>query len=113
MMILTDDDDDYEPQFRQRYINDPSVENKHGYWEDYNRINKTWFRLCDKCMTKVCRSSTYLCTFHYNQLKKRKSKLLKENLSSNRIPMEEINESLGIVISISSSLTKKQIVCIL
>jgi hypothetical protein len=81
------------------------VENKHGYWEDYNRITKTWSRLCDKCLKKVCRSSTNLCNRHYN-LVKRKAK--KENPQSD---IEEINEPSGIIISISSSLTKKQIVC--
>jgi hypothetical protein len=100
---MIDDDDDDEPLFHRRYILDSSVENKHGYWEDYDRINKTWFRLCDKCLKKICRSSTYLCTIHYNQIKIKKNK-------SDRIQMEEINESLGIVISISSSLTKKQFV---
>jgi len=65
-MIKTDDDD--EPLFRIRYVN------KDGYWEQYNRMKKSWFRLCDECVEKVCKSSNNLCTLHYTQQNKSKTR---------------------------------------
>jgi len=135
MFKKNDDDDDYEPFFHVHYIKDETVENKYGYWEEYNVLKKSWFRLCDECVKKVCKSSESLCALHYNKENKpkkntknmkKKTKRLNTNTkkrnTKRKIPLkdltdvkieeianEEMNESLGIVISISSSLNKKQI----
>jgi hypothetical protein len=97
------DDDDDEPAFHVRYITDKSIENKDGYWEQYDIMKKSWFRLCDECVNKVCKSSKSLCTFHYNKennLKKKtknikkKSKRLNTNLkkkpNKQKLPLETI-----------------------
>ncbi|CAF1057752.1 unnamed protein product [Rotaria sp. Silwood1] len=134
--------DDEEPLFRIRYIKKDMIENKDGYWEQYNTYRKLWYRLCNQCMQRVRKPSESLCIYHFNQENKSKRKTifkprtLKKNLKrlDNKIKRknnkrklslettidnkleqivkrenEELNESLGIVISVSSSLNKRQI----
>jgi hypothetical protein len=92
-MIKINDDDD-EPLFRVRYIE------KGGYWEEYNRMTKTWTHLCnkDKCTAKICKSSDTLCTNHYNKENKpkKKSKRLNTNIkkknTKQELPLETIFE---------------------
>ncbi len=74
-MIKTNDDhddDDEEVFFHRRYNTDKPLEDEDGYWEEYDIFKKTWFRLCDECLEKVCKSTETLCAFHYNKENKPK-----------------------------------------
>ncbi|CAF0900027.1 unnamed protein product [Adineta steineri] len=140
MIELSDDDD--EPSFRVRFVKGKSIENNKNYWEEYDPLKKSWFRLCNECRSKVCTASDCLCKIHYNKenkpkdkiqlksrnmktkLKRLDTKIKKKNNNNNDddkqiIPLEvinepkieqmQINESLPIVISVSTSLNRKQI----
>ncbi|CAF1283834.1 unnamed protein product [Adineta ricciae] len=131
MMTINDDDDDEdEPFFRIHFVPDESIANYNGYWEQYTRATKCWTRLCLKCPKEVWQASGNFCKCHYNQLesremvkktkrlrkkgtnKKQKSSLeLVNEIQIEKIEKDEndnISESLGIVISVTSSLNKKQ-----
>jgi len=64
--------DDDEPSFRIRLIKDKSNEGNYEYWEQYNPLKKSWYRLCDECIRKVCKASDSLCILHYNKENKPK-----------------------------------------
>jgi hypothetical protein len=74
-MITTYDDNDYEPSFHVRFKDDTSIENINGYWEEYDTLDKSWFRLCYECKERICISSEYLCTLHSNKRRNEKEKL--------------------------------------
>jgi hypothetical protein len=150
-----DDDNDDEPEFHVRYIKDTTLDNGHGYWEEYDVSRKCWMRICDECMEKVCRASTVFCNYHHQQRHKKaimlttsnvkkKTKRVNKNVSRKMkkamvlLPTQvntevshwqgreiihsslllfeieptvnDENESPSMVISVSSSLTKEQIV---
>jgi hypothetical protein len=65
--------DDDEPSFRIRLIKGKSDEGNYEYWEQYNPLKKSWYRLCDECIRKVCKASDSLCILHYNKENKPKT----------------------------------------
>jgi hypothetical protein len=85
-MIKTNDDD--EPLFRIRYVN------KDGYWEQYDRMKKSWFRICDECVEKVCKSSNNLCKLHYTQRKKIKKKPKRLNTNIKKKKSKRLNTNI-------------------
>lgn len=116
-------DDDDEPYFRVCFHGTDLNETKEQFWTEYNRSTRTWSRICLECTEKVCELSFYFCKHHSNkenkikrnikqQLKRLNQRLLKTNsLSLNTMSnrADETNTN-AIVISVSSSLNKKQIV---
>lgn len=72
LRIMNDDDNDDEPAFHVRYIKNTTLDNGHGFWEEYDVSKKCWMRICDECMGKVCRASTSFCTYHH-QLRQKKA----------------------------------------
>lgn len=61
------DNDEDEPFFRIHFVSDKSIPKIHGYWEEYDRLKKSWSRLCLECARKVCKVSGSLCRYHYNK----------------------------------------------
>jgi hypothetical protein len=100
MKKKTNDD---EPLFRVRYVKNKPIENKRNYWEKYDISKKSWFRLCDECVKKVCKSSESLCTFHYNKEKKSKINMkkklkrlnpkVKKKNNKQKLPTEAISDT--------------------
>ena len=74
------DDHDDEPAFHVRYVKDATLDNGHGYWEEYNAAKKCWTRICDECMEKVCRASASFCTYHHQQRQKKAITLKTSNV---------------------------------
>ena len=81
---MMQDSEGDEPVFHVRYIEDGLMKSKGGYWEKYDLFKKTWFRLCDECSRKVCKSSESLCIFHYNKENKLKKKAILKSVDARK-----------------------------
>lgn len=115
-----------EPYFRVCFHGLDLNETKDQFWTEYNRSTRTWSRICLECSEKVCDLSFYFCQFHSNKenktkknLKRQLKRLNQRRLKNNSLALNTISNDIddgfthntnAIVISISSSLTKKQIV---